>query len=256
LFQRAIVRKPGADFDQGLTGAGLGRPDLSKAIEQHDRYCEALEACGLSLTVLEEALGFPDSTFVEDTAVLTPHRAILTRPGAPSRLGEVSGIEGSIREFYRDVRLIREPGTLDGGDICDAGKIFFIGISHRTNEEGARQLAVLLDEEGVESRFVDIRSIGGILHLKSGMAYLGEGVLASIEALAAEEAFRGFEILPVPRGEEYCANCVRVNERVLVAAGYPGMSETLTRRGFDRIELDMSEYRKMDGGLSCLSLRF
>jgi dimethylargininase len=145
---------------------------------------------------------------------------------------------------------------LDGGDICEAGRHFFIGISERTNEEGARQLAGYLAREGYSSSCVDIRGIKGILHLKSGVAYCGDNRLIVIDALAAHEAFRGYEIIRVEAAENYAANCVRINEYVLLAAGYPALLASLQKSGLQTITLDMSEFQKMDGGLSCLSLRF
>jgi dimethylargininase len=199
---------------------------------------------------------FPDSTFVEDAAVLTPEAAILTRPGAPSRMGEVDAIREILTRFYHRMYAIQAPGTLDGGDICEAGQHFFIGISERTNVAGAVQLAEILAKEGYSTDLVDIRTTPGILHLKSGIAYLGDRTLALIGALADNPVFRDYQQLRVLPGEEYAANCVRVNDFVLTAAGFPGMQKALENSGFQPLPLEMSEFQKMDGGLSCLSLRF
>ena len=146
--------------------------------------------------------------------------------------------------------------SLDGGDVCEAGDHFFIGISERTNEAGARQLAEILDSFNYTSSFVDIHGVKGVLHLKSGLAYLGEGRLAVIEALISRAEFRDYDLVSVNVDEEYAANCVRVNNRALVAAGYPKFEGRLRDLAYETIALDMSEFRKMDGGLSCLSLRF
>jgi len=238
----------------------LGVPEFDLAMRQWEAYCLALEECGLTLTRLEADLRFPDSTFVEDTAVVTPHGAMLTRPGAESRLGEVAAIAETVRGFYPESAEIGAPGTLDGGDICEAisesGGHFFLGISHRTNAEGARQLAEHLAREGYPSSCVDVRGMSSILHLKSGISYIGENTLVVMEEMADRPEFVGYDLLRVGADESYAANCVRVNDRVLVAEGYPRMTEELVRRGFDPLVLDMSEFRKMDGGLSCLSLRF
>jgi dimethylargininase len=151
---------------------------------------------------------------------------------------------------------IEAPGTLDGGDICEADDHFFIGVSHRTNWEGAAQLATLLDKAKYTSSCIDIRAVRGILHLKSGIASLGDGRVMAIDSLVAVPPLKNHEIVRVAPGEEYAANCVRMNDRVLVPAGFPGVQRTLERLGYQLIPLDMSEFQKMDGGLSCLSLRF
>jgi dimethylargininase len=256
MFRRAIVRPPCASFAEGLTAANLGPSILKKALEQHERYCEALERCGLEVTRLAPDPRYPDSTFVEDTAVLTERCAIVARPGAVSRQGEVASIKETLTPFYKSFHEIVSPGTLDGGDVCEAGRHFFIGISERTNEEGARQLAGYLAREGYSSSRVDIRGIEGILHLKSGVAHCGDNQLVAIDALAAHDAFRGRDIVRVEPAEGYAANCVRINEYMLLAAGYPVLLASLQRHGLQVIALNMSEFQKMDGGLSCLSLRF
>lgn len=259
MFSRAIVRKPGENFHEGLTSVGqgvLGVPDIARTVEQHVAYCKALEGCGLELITLEKDLEHPDSTFVEDTAVLTRDAAILTRPGAASREGEVARIRESVARFFRKIYEIQAPGTLDGGDICEAGTHFFIGVSHRTNEEGARQLAHYLKLEGYTASNIDIRSMTSILHLKSGIAYIGQNTLVLMEELADRPEFKSYRIIRVAEEESYAANCVRVNEHVLLPRGFPKLEADLRRHGYSPLVLDMSEYRKMDGGLSCLSLRF
>jgi dimethylargininase len=256
MFTRAIVRPPGANFAAGLTTVDLGTPDYDRALAQHDRYCQALQECGLTLTRLPPDLRYPDSTFVEDVAILTERGAILTRPGAPSRAGEVAAIVDVLARSYPSLQAIVAPGTLDGGDICEAGDHFFIGVSQRTNEQGAQQLAGLLGQAGYTSSLVDVRAVPGILHLKSGLTSLGDGRLLVIAALAGHPALRGYELIQVMPGEEYAANCVRVNDHVLFAAGFPLLEKTISRLGYAVKTLAMSEFQKMDGGLSCLSLRF
>jgi len=254
--RHAIVRPPGDTYAEGLTSAGLGPPDLSLARAQHQAYCEALLDCGVALTWLPADSRYPDSTFVEDTAVLTPRGAVLARPGASSRSGEVAAIRPALEPFYQVLREIESPGTLDGGDVCEVADHVFIGISDRTNEAGARQLAAFLAEEGYTTATVDIRGLPGILHLKSGMAALDEWRLAVVQELLSHPAFRGHQLIAVAPEETYAANCIRVNDRLLVASGYPEFEGILGRRGYDLLPLDMSEFRKLEGGLSCLSLRF
>jgi dimethylargininase len=256
LFRRAIVRRPGDNFAEGLTTAELGMPDFSLTLSQYDAYCQALEDCGLELIRLPADLQHPDSTFVEDTAVLTGGSATLARAGAASRIGEVDGVRETIRRFYSVVHEIAMPGTLDGGDVCEAGSHAFIGVSHRTNEAGARQLGEFLAVEGLTSSLVDIRGATSILHLKSAIAYLDNNHLVVMEEMAGREEFSGYDLIRVPPQESYACNCVLVNDRVLVPAGFPRLHEELIRCGYELLPLEMSEFRKMDGGLSCLSLRF
>lgn len=256
MFTKAIVRPPAANYAEGLTTVKLGAPIYEQALLQHEAYCRALERCGLTLTQLEPDKRFPDSTFVEDTAVLTSRGAILTRPGAITRAGEVVSLSATLGDFYSGLDSIREPGTLDGGDVCEAGNHFFVGISHRTNEEGAEQLAKWLASHGFTSRFVDIRGVNNILHLKSGLAYLGDNRLVVIDSLTNRDEFQSYDLVPVTDGDEYAANCVLINDRVLVAAGYPRFEGRLEDLGYQPVALEMSEFQKMDGGLSCLSLRF
>jgi dimethylargininase len=255
-FTRAIVRPPAANFADGLTRVDLGKPSVALALEQHRKYCAALRECGLALIELPADDAYPDSTFVEDTAILTARWAIRCRPGADSRAGEAESIARELGKHFPRIDAIEAPGSVDGGDICEVGEHFFIGISDRTNAEGAAQLAALLANRGCTSSTVDIRGIDSILHLKSGIAYVGDGRIVLIDALREHPAFAGYEKIRVEPGEEYAANCIRVNDRVLVASGYPRLSDALARLGYSPLPLDMTEYHKMDGGLSCLSLRF
>lgn len=256
MFSRAIVRIPGSNFADGLTTVDIGVPRFDEALRQHASYCDALRECGLQLTVLEPDLRHPDSTFVEDTAILTPQVAIFCRPGASSREGEVAAIRPAVERFYFSTFTIEAPGTVDGGDNCEAGSHFFIGISHRTNAEGARQLTACLNALGYTASTIDVRGMTSILHLKSGISHVEGNTLVVMEEMASNPQFSRFELIRVASEESYGANCVRVNDRVLVAEGFPKLTADLRDRGFRPLTLNMSEFRKMDGGLSCLSLRF
>jgi dimethylargininase len=256
MFTQAIVCRPAENFAQGLTTVDLGVPDYRLALTAHEQYCRALQECGLALTCLAADERYPDSTFVEDTAILTPQGAILARPGADSRAGEVKTIAAALSSFYPSLEAITAPGTLDGGDICEADGHFLIGISARTNEAGAAQLSRLLARQGYTCACIDIRHTPGILHLKSGISYLGDNRIVVIDALADHPALAGYEPVCVDAEEAYAANCVRVNDRLLFPAGFPRLAERLRRLGYPLTELDMSQFQKMDGGLSCLSLRF
>lgn len=256
MFTRAIVRPPAPSFADGLTTSNLGPPDYDLAIEQHEAYCAALESCGLVLTRLEPDPDYPDSTFVEDAAILTERCAVLTRPGASSRRGEVESLRDVLSQFFPSLHEIQSPGTVDGGDICQVAEHFFIGLSARTNEAGAKQLSEILEGAGYSTSIVNTGLLGSLLHLKSGIAWLGDNRLVINDALAEHPEFSRFDLVRVDRAEDYAANCVRVNEYVLIAKGFPKLQSDLQSLGYETIALEMSEFQKMDGGLSCLSLRF
>ena len=251
-FARAIVRAVPKTLAAGITSADLGKPDNEKAREQHDRYVEALEKCGLEVTTLAADERYPDSVFVEDTALVTDRCAVVARPGAERRRGEVREVEEALSGLYENVERIAEPGTLDGGDVLQVGDHFYVGLTRRTNREGAGQLAEILRGYGFGASFVRLRRF---LHLKTGVAYLGGDDLLVAGELVDKDEFEAFDRVVVPPEEEYGANCIRVNDRVLVAAGHERLAERIVERGYEVIELEMSEFRKVDGGLSCLSLR-
>jgi dimethylargininase len=252
VFSEAIVRAVPKTIEAGITSADLGKPDYEKAREQHDRYVGALERCGLEVTVLDADDRYPDSVFLEDTAVVTDRCAIVTNPGAERRRGEVHEVEEVLSGLYESVERIVSPGTLDGGDVLQVGGHFYIGLTRRTNREGAEQLAEILRGYGFGASFVGLRRF---LHLKTGVAYLGGKDLLVAGELVARDEFDGFDRIVVAPEEEYCANCIRVNGHVLVPAGCEKTREKISWRGYEVIELEMSEFRKVDGGLSCLSLR-
>jgi dimethylargininase len=252
MFAEAIVRGVPETLHSGITSADLGRPDHTKAVAQHRRYTQALEKCGLEVTALDAAEKYPDSVFIEDTAVVTARCGILARPGAEGRRGEVRGVEEELSGRYENLERIIDPGTLDGGDVLQVGDHFYIGLTSRTNLEGARQLAEILQGYGYGVSFVESREY---LHLKSGVSYLGDNVLVVAGELATNEEFGVFDKIVVGSHEEYCANCIRVNDHVFLPAGFEKTKEQIAARGYELIELEMSEFRKVDGGLSCLSLR-
>jgi dimethylargininase len=252
IFSEAVVRAVPETIDAGITSANLGEPDYEKAREQHRRYVGALERCGLEVTELGADNRHPDSVFVEDTAIVTDRCAIIAHPGVANRRGEVHKVEEVLSGLYDNVERIVSPGTLDGGDVLQVGDHFYVGLTRRTNREGAAQLSALLRRYGFDASFVELRRF---LHLRTGVAYLGGEDLLVAGELVANDEFEGFDRIVVPPEEEYCANCIRLNDHVLVAAGYEGTRERIVERGYEVIELEMSEFQKVDGGLSCLSLR-
>ena len=256
VLTRALVRPPAETFDTGITSAALGPPAVELALSQHDAYCRTLERLGVTLIRLPPEPAFPDGTFVEDAAIVTSRGAILTRPGAPSRAGEVDSIHAALESWFVGLDQIAAPGTMDGGDVCEAGSHFFIGRSERTNDEGAAQLGAWLAQRGLGSSVIDIRGMPRLLHLKTGLSWLGGQRLLAAAELGAHEALAGWEIVPVPDEETYAANGILVNGTLLLAEGFPGTTARVRRLGYEVECLAMSEYRKMDGGLSCLSVRW
>jgi dimethylargininase len=253
---RALVCPPAPTFAAGLTSAGRGPPDLVRARQQHAAYCGALERFGVELVPLAPDSLFPDGTFTEDPAVVVGGQAILARPGAPARRGEVEAVRRALAPWFPRPEAIADPGTLDGGDVCLAGHHVLIGQSERTNAAGAAQLAAWLRGREVPSTIVDLRGATELLHLKTGLSWLGGRRLLAIPALAAHPALEGWELLPVPEGEAYAANVLPLNGAVLMPSGCPRTAALLAGLGHAVVELEMSEFEKMDGGVTCLSLRW
>lgn len=253
VFKKAIVRKPCKNLVKGLTRANLGKPDYPLALLQHQNYVEALTECGLVVTVLEADENYPDSTFVEDTAVLTPRCAVITNPGAPSRKGEIIEMSWVLKNYFSNIEHIKAPGTLEAGDVMKVASHFYIGLSERTNEDGANQLISILNRYGFTGSTVNV---GDALHLKSGISYLENNNLLSVSGFLNKEEFQKLNLIPVDSNESYAANSLWINGKVLVPCGFPKIKDKIKKSGYIIMEVDVSEFRKLDGGLSCLSLRF
>lgn len=252
-FTRAIVRRPGRSMVNGISSSNLGVPNYTVALAQHEAYVEALRNCGLETIVLEPDEAHPDSTFVEDAALVTPTFAILMNPGAPSRRGEIPAIAKAVSEFRERIWHLELPGTADAGDIMVVNGHAYIGLSRRTNAEGANQILQILASNGMTGSTIPLRTL---LHLKSGAAYIENGYLVLAGELIGRSEFSKYTVIPVDGSESYAANCLWLNGAVLMASGYPNIRHSIETRGFRIIALEMSEFRKLDGGLSCLSLRF
>lgn len=250
-FSHAIARLPAESCSEGLTRAGLGVADFQRLQAQHAAYVAALGDAGLDVRVLEAAPQFPDAYFVEDVAVVTPEVAVISRPGAPSRRGEAALIESALAA-RRPLARIEAPGTLEGGDVLQMGDRVFIGLTARTDESGAQQLEEILSGYGYRCAAIPLSHT---LHLKSDVNAVSERTVAVTPALAEHEALADYEKIVVRPDEAYAANVLRVNDRLLMPSGFPRLREELRATGVEVVELDMSEARKMDGGLTCLSLR-
>lgn len=250
-YTHAIVRPPTANAGDGLTTSHLGAPDVGRMLEQHREYVRVLESLGIEITVLDADERYPDACFVEDTAVVTPQLAVVTYPGAPSRRGEEAAVEPWLAA-HRPVARIEAPGTVDGGDILVMGERVLIGLSERTNDEGASQLSGLFEAQGMQCTTLDA---GAGLHLKSSINALGDYRLLVTQEFSELPELSTFERVVIPAGETYAGNSLWVNEHVLVPAGFPATRDLIEKLGTKSIEVDVSEFRKMDGGLTCLSIR-
>lgn len=252
-FTNVIVRKPSQSMVKGLSNADLGLPDFEKALVQHEKYIDALLECGVDVSILEADENYPDSCFVEDVALCTPNCAIITRPGAESRRGEIYEMHEVLKEFYEHIEIIQEPGTIEAGDIMMVGDHYYIGLSARTNEDGAKQMIAILEKYGMTGSIVPLEEV---LHLKTGLAYLENNNLLISGEFLKNPVFDKFNKIVVDEKDAYSVNCIWVNDTVIIPAGFPKTKEKVAPLGYRIIELDMSEFQKLDGGLSCLSLRF
>ncbi len=221
-------------------------------LKQHEAYLETLKSCGLEVTLLDPLPDYPDAYFVEDTAVVTPDVAVITNPGAEARRGEKDFMAAVLARF-RKIEHIKAPGTVDGGDVLQVDNHFFIGLSERTNEEGAGQLGRILQSFG--NTWVTI-PVGAGLHFKSSVNYVGRNTLLVTPDFAEQGQFSGYDKIVLEKIEAYAANTLLVNDRLLTPAGFPTTRQKLEGLGYEIIELETSEVHKMDGGLTCMSIRF
>ena len=252
MIYTAIVRKPAPNFADGLTTSSLGKPSYPLVLEQHAAYVETLGSLNIEVECLEPLPAFPDAYFVEDPAIVLPKIAVITNPASDSRKGEKDAI-APVLSKYRDLVYIQNPGTLEGGDVFCVGAHYYIGISDRTNGEGARQLGRILESQGMSWTSVPVDSG---LHLKSSVNYVGQNTLLTTQDFADHLAFAAYQKIIVKPNEALATNTIWVNNHLIMPAGYPQAYEALKELGVKIIILNMSEVEKMDGGLTCLSLRF
>ncbi|MEJ2728483.1 MAG: arginine deiminase family protein [Deltaproteobacteria bacterium] len=252
MFKYAITRMPGKTIDRGITTSDLGVPDYELALKQHAVYIDTLKSIGLDVIELDPLPDYPDAHFVEDTAVVTPEVAIITHPGAPSRRGEEKSIAEVLLQ-YRQVEYIQSPATVDGGDVLMIGNHFFIGISERTNPQGAEQLGRILEKH---KKTWTTLQVGAGLHFKSSVNYVGRNSMLVTSDFAYHGALNGYNKIIVDKEDEYSANTLWLNDHLLLPAGFPNTKTKLESLGLPIIGLNVSEMQKMDGGLTCLSIRF
>jgi dimethylargininase len=252
-FDSAIVRLPAPSVVDGLRAEDRGSPSYDGVLSEHRAYIAALEAAGVAVQVLDPLEDFPDSLFVEDPAVVYTEGAVILHPGAPSRAGERNFIAPVLRDRFSTVLTIEE-GFADGGDILTLSDRVMIGLSARTDRVGAQSLAQCLAQLGRRSQIVETPA--GVLHFKTDCSLLDDETILSTGRLADSGVFAGKKVLLTPPGEEAAANALRVNDVVLVGAGFPATRALLERNGYHVVALQTGEIGKIDAGLSCMSLRW
>lgn len=251
-FRHAILRRPSPSVIDGLRAVDCGDPDFAEFERQHADYAAALTEAGLTVTLLDPLDEFPDSVFVEDPALCIDAAAIVLRPGAPSRFGEAAEIAPALADHYETVHTLGQ-GLLDGGDVLLCDTEVLVGMSGRTDQAGFDSLAALLGDYGYLARQVEVPP--SVLHFKSDCGLLDSETVLSTSRLAASGCFEDFRVLACPAGEEQAANLIRVNDVVIMRSGFPRTAELLSTAGYELRLVDSSEAARVDGGLSCMSLR-
>jgi dimethylargininase len=226
--------------------------DIARAVQQHRCYQACLAELGATVVTLPAEPDLPDSVFVEDPAVVVDEIAVIARMGVESRRAEAESLAAALARF-RPLRRIEAPGTLEGGDVIRAGRTLFVGVSHRTNLEGIRQLAAHLKPFGYVVKPVAVR---GCLHLKSACCWLGDDAMLVNSAWVDTAEFDGFRMIGVAPGEPWAANVLPIGGTVLASAAFPATVNILERAGYRVCALDISELAKAEGALTCSSLIF
>jgi dimethylargininase len=252
-FTRAIVRTPGASVVSGLRAGGGADPTLEGVRAEHAAYVAALERAGLAVTVLDPLEHFPDAIFVEDPALVFPEAAILLRPGAPSRIGEAAFLRPVLEKSFPQV-LEQSEGFADGGDVLVMPGKVFIGLSARTDRQGAEVLAGLLGHSGRKAVIAETPE--SVLHLKTASSIVDADTVLATADLAASGVFDGYRVLVVPEGEERGANVLRVGDTILAGSRFPRIADLLDGHGAQVRLLENAEIEKIDAGFTCMSLRW
>ncbi|MEP2978039.1 MAG: dimethylarginine dimethylaminohydrolase [Lentilitoribacter sp.] len=253
-FTHAICRKPSCSIINGLRAVDTGAPDLELFDKHHEDYLAALKSTGAEVHVLEALEDYPDSVFVEDAALCLPELAIVMRPGAPTRLGEAKLMAPHLSVHYSLVRTIDGPGFIEGGDILVTEQEILVGKSARTNSAGVAELGNIVGDYGYKLR--EVQTPPDVLHFKTDCSLLDEETILSTKRLAQTDCFNGYRVLYTEDGEEACANLIRFNDLVIMPEGFQRTAEILDREGYNVCQIGNSEAAKLDGGMSCLSLRF
>lgn len=253
-FTHALCRLPAASITDGLRAQDHGDPDPVSFAAEHAAYVSALRDAGCAVTLLEADDAFPDSVFIEDPALVLNGVAIVLRPGAATRIGEAAALRPALVENMANVVDLKTDGYIDGGDILCTDDRVLLGLSARTTAQGAEDLRPLVEALGYTLEV--LQTPPEILHFKTESSLLDHETVLATKALAASGAFSGLKVIETPLGEEAAANAIRVNDHVFLSAGYPKTAEKLDTAGYSVKILNTSQAALVDGGLSCMSLRY
>ncbi len=249
----ALTHLPSPDLEHGQrTHVTRTSIDYPHALQQHEDYCRMLRDCGAEVRVLDVNRALPDGVFIEDTAIVLDEVAVLASMGTEARRSELAGIEVELKKF-REVQRIAGPASMEGGDVLRVGRTLLVGVSSRTNRAGASALETIVRRHGYRVVPVPVR---GCLHLKTACTALPDECLLVNRAWLDREALRGFEIVSIPETEPWAANVVLVGASVCLAAAHSRTAGMIRERGFEVRAVDLSEFAKAEGGVTCLSILF
>ncbi len=253
-FSHTVSRRPGNSVVDGLRAATRTDPVPKLFQQEHDAYIATLKKASVSTIVLPKLEVFPDSVFVEDPVLCLDNTAVILRPGAKSRFGEAAAMENDLKPIFDRIEKLTGNGFVDGGDILLTDTEALIGLSDRTNSEGVEELSSILSAHEYEVRIV--HTPAGVLHFKSDCGLLDSETIFSTKVLARSGCFEGYNVIEAPEGEEAAANLIRVNDAVILRSGFEKTKQLLEESGYLVMTVPADEAAKIDGGLSCMSLRF
>lgn len=253
-FSHALCRTPSASVCDGLRAENQGDPDASVFLKEHEAYVAALRATGATVDVLPADEAFPDSVFIEDAALCLKGQAIVLRPGAETRLGESAALRPDLVRVMNGVIDLHTDGFVDGGDILCSDTEVMVGLSARTTRQGAEDLRPIVESLGYTLRILETPS--DILHFKTESSLLDAETVLATPKLSASGCFKDYRVIHTAEGEEAAANAIRFNDTVFLSTGNPKTAHTLRDAGYKVHEMPTTQAALVDGGLSCMSLRF
>lgn len=252
-FTHAIARRPSFSVVDGLRAGGGANPALADVLAEHAAYLAALRDAGLAVTELDPLDDYPDAIFVEDPALVFTQGAVLLRPGAPSREGEAQFLRETLAAHF-PVLLEQNEGFADGGDVLVMPDRAHIGLSARTDRQGAEVLIGLLDQLGIAASIA--ATPPEVLHLKTASSLIDEETVLATRPLVQSGIFANYRVIEVPESEEGGANVLRLRDRLLVGADYPRLIELLDGFGAQVVPMPNAAIAMIDAGFTCMSLRW